>query len=128
MPHRTEDGTSPTQSFANSRIDVKKTIWLSYDFGVKADYPGLYRWLDNMGAVECGDSMALMKLEVPATQEVPDFVRAQISEHVTISKSDRIYLIWKGSDGMNKGRFIFGKRRGSPWQGYGDTGADQDDA
>ena len=107
---------------------MKKTIWISYDFGVKADYPGLYRLLDNNNAVECGDNLALLKLEVPAGKEAPDLVKELIEANVSISKSDRVYVIWKGNDGLNKGRFIFGKRRGSPWQGQGDTAPDQDDA
>lgn len=106
---------------------MKKTIWVCYDFGVKADYPGLYRWLDNVGAVECGDSVAMVKLEIPKGQDTPGYLTEQIEAYVTLSKSDRIYLIWKGSDGLNKGRFIFGKRRGSPWQGYGDTVQVEDD-
>ncbi|QWT20680.1 hypothetical protein KPL74_01405 [Bacillus sp. NP157] len=107
---------------------MKKTIWISYAFGVKADYPGLYRWFDNIGAVECGDNLAVLKLDIPSTDDPPDFVKTQIDEHVSVSKSDRIYVIWTGDDGQNRGRFISGKRRGSPWQGHGDATPDQDDA
>lgn len=36
---------------------VTKTIWISYDLGVGGDYEGLYAWLDNNEATECGDSL-----------------------------------------------------------------------
>ena len=37
---------------------IRKAIWLSFDLGVAGDYPGLYKWLDEHDAVECGDSVA----------------------------------------------------------------------
>lgn len=106
---------------------MQKTIWLSYDLGVKGDYKSLYRWLDNVGAVECGDSLALIKLDVPNGQNPPDFVKESIASIVSLSSSDRIYIIWKNSEGLSKGRFIFGRRKASPWVGYGDSTSDEDD-
>lgn len=35
-----------------------KRVWISYDLGVQADYDGLYQWLDEHKARECGDSVA----------------------------------------------------------------------
>ncbi len=43
---------------------MKKTIWLSYDLGVKGDYEGLYAWLDDHGAIECGESVAFFNFEI----------------------------------------------------------------
>lgn len=43
---------------------MKKTIWLSYDFGVKGDYESLYAWLDNHGAKECGNNSAALEYDV----------------------------------------------------------------
>jgi hypothetical protein len=33
-------------------------FWLSYDLGIEGDYAPLYRWLDNVSAKDCGDSLA----------------------------------------------------------------------
>lgn len=40
---------------------VKSAIWLSYDLGVNGDYEGMYAWLDNHGAKECGGSVAYLQ-------------------------------------------------------------------
>ena len=37
--------------------DIKKAIWISYDLEFGGDYEGLYRWLANHEAVECGDGV-----------------------------------------------------------------------
>jgi hypothetical protein len=42
---------------------LKKTIWLSYDLGIRGDYKGLYEWLDNHEAKECGDSVGVLIYE-----------------------------------------------------------------
>lgn len=104
-----------------------KTIWISFDLGVKGDYSGLYRWLDNSDAVECGDSLACVRLEIPEGTDPAEFVAEEIEEIVDLSKSDRIYAIWRNDDGKIKGRFLFGKRKASPWQGYGDNADVEDD-
>lgn len=104
-----------------------KTIWISYDLGVKGDYANLYRWLDNSDAVECGDSVACIRLEVPQDISPADFVKDELDEIVTFAKSDRVYVIWRHHDEQIKGRFIFGKRKASPWQGYGDNEQIEDD-
>jgi hypothetical protein len=106
---------------------MMKTIWMSYDLGVKGDYSSLYRWLDNHNAVECGDSLACFKIDIQNDEKVPDILEVDIGSQVELSKSDRIYIIWKSTDGINKGRFLFGKRKAAPWHGYGDTETDEDD-
>ena len=40
---------------------MKGTIWLSYDLGVSGDYEGIYAWLENHDAKECGSSVAFLK-------------------------------------------------------------------
>ena len=42
---------------------MKKAIWVSFDLGVRGDYEGIYTWLDEHGAEECGDSLAYLKYE-----------------------------------------------------------------
>ncbi|CAE6688369.1 hypothetical protein [Paraburkholderia haematera] len=107
---------------------MQKTVWLSYDLGVKGDYEGLYKWLDNVEAFECGDSLAYFSVEVPNGRNVPDFVAEELNANVSFGKSDRVYLIWRNDeDSRNKGRFIIGKRKASPWEGFGDRAQTQDD-
>ena len=38
-------------------------MWMSYDLGVKGDYEGLYAWLDDHDAKECGNSVAFLRYE-----------------------------------------------------------------
>lgn len=106
---------------------MQKTIWLSYDLGVKGDYPNLYRWLDNVKAMECGDSIVYFKINIPEGESVPDFIKRELESSIEFSKTDRIYLIWTNGEGINKGRFIIGKRKASPWQGYGESASNEDD-
>ena len=102
----------------------KKAIWLSYDFGLKGDYSGLYTWLDNNNAVECGSGLAYFRYDyskiLSFTKENIDEIAADIRQSVKLSKTDRLYLIWKDSiTNKVKGEFVNGTRRQSPWEGYG---------
>jgi hypothetical protein len=40
-------------------------MWMSYDLGVKGDYEGLYAWLDDHEAKECGNSVAAIPQKSP---------------------------------------------------------------
>jgi hypothetical protein len=82
---------------------VNKTIWISYDLGVKGDYPGLYAWLDNAGAVECGDSLAFIKKDIPDTTSLPLYIKGELLQHVTFAKTDRVYIIWRAAMETIKG-------------------------
>ena len=42
---------------------MKRAVWISYDLGVQGDYEGLYAWLDEHQAKECGDSLAFLNYE-----------------------------------------------------------------
>ncbi len=79
---------------------MKKTIWLSYDLGVKGDYAGLYEWLDNLDAKECGGSLAVFQYSALKDDEddISIKLRQELEENVNFSKSDRIYIIWKSSE------------------------------
>ena len=37
---------------------MTKAIWMSYDLSMMGDYEGVYSWLDDHDARECGDSAA----------------------------------------------------------------------
>jgi hypothetical protein len=95
---------------------MKTLVWLSYDLGLKGDYESLYAWLDNHGARECGDNLAVFSYEV--REDLPQELKRDLKKNVTLEKRDRIYIMW--SDGRKaKGRFLFGSRKGPRWTGYG---------
>ncbi len=107
---------------------TKKAIWISYDFGLKGDYTGLYTWLDNMKAIECGNGLAFINIELSKTtidnkstnKDILSFLKASMKSYVKLTKTDRIYVIWKDNDNnFVKGEFINGNRKQSPWEGYG---------
>lgn len=105
---------------------MKKTIWLSYDLGVKGNYEALYSWLDNASAKECGDSVAVLKYEASSAEEMLVELKADLERSVDFNKTDRIYVAFRADDSTLKGRFIIGKRKAAPWQGYGDVESEDD--
>ena len=98
---------------------MKKAVWLSYDLGVRGDYTSLYEWLDNLDAKECGDSIAFFKYEVNSGEVLKNKIKKDLSDNVTLEKRDRIYIMYLDSKKKMKGSFIFGRRKSSPWEGYG---------
>lgn len=98
---------------------MKKAVWLSYDLGVQGDYASLYEWLDNLEAKECGNSVAFFKYEVESGQILKDEIKKDIEKHVELGRRDRIYIMYRDSKKNMKGSFIIGKRKASPWKGYG---------
>lgn len=104
---------------------MKNTIWLSYDLGVNGDYEGIYSWLDNLGAKECGSSIAVLRYshEGNLLESLENDVRGAVA----LDKRSRIYVI-RMDDGKMRGRYIVGRRRGAPWEGFGDRAGDEEDA
>lgn len=108
---------------------ISKAIWLSFDLGIGGDYPGLYKWLDNHKAIECCDSVAFFNYDIDSSLEkdIVDIVKNDVLKNVTLRAGDRIYMIRrevKGSSCSVRGCFIAGKRKSSPWKGYGDEDED----
>ena len=95
---------------------MKKFIWLSYDLGVTGDYEGLYSWLDDRGAKECGDSVAYFPFSHDG--DMIESLKADLGSVVSLNKRTRIYVVYK-DEGKLKGRFIIGGRKRAPWEGYG---------
>lgn len=95
---------------------MKKTVWICYDLGVKGDYEGLYAWLDDQNAKECGNNVATLEYE--CTNDLVEELQKEISQNVALAKHDRIYIIWR-EERKAKGKFLFGKRKAAPWSGYG---------
>lgn len=115
-------------------MNVKsKSFWLSYDFGLRGNYNGLFNFLDNFNAKECGNGLSYFIYDNPNLLNIEELLKklqSEIMEKVAPSDSDRIYIIWKNDEMAIKGKFLFGKRKQAPWIGYGDrsTGDDTSDS
>jgi hypothetical protein len=98
---------------------MKKMVWLSYDLGVKGDYESLYSWLDNHGAKECGDGVAVLNYEFKS--DPTEDLKRDLEKSVDFAKRDRIYvvLLEERKERKIKGRFLIGSRKAAPWAGYG---------
>jgi hypothetical protein len=110
---------------------MKTGIWISYDLSVTGDYEGLYTWLDDFGAKECGDSLAYLLWTDTGNGDIPDQIKQSISSYFKYDKKkDRIYLVYREKTNKDKisikGKFIFGSRKASPWEGLAPK-AEEDD-
>ena len=94
-------------------------IWLSYDLGVQGDYEGLYAWLDDQQAKECGSSVAYFKYEFQG--DLMESLRNDIEGAVSLNKRSRLYVIFKEEHRM-KGAYLKGHRKTAPWEGHGANG------
>lgn len=97
---------------------MKKWIWLSFDLGVGGDYEGMYAWLDEHAAKECGDSMALVIFE--SKKDLVAEVKAEVASSVKLTARSRVYMVYRGDDNKSiKGSWLVGSRKQAPWTGYG---------
>lgn len=96
---------------------MKKAIWLSFDLGVNGDYEGMYSWLANHSAIECGDSIGFVQYE--SKGNLLEELKTDIKENVEINGKSRVYVIYRTEESNIKGKFLFGKRKQAPWTGYG---------
>ena len=104
---------------------MKRSIWLSYDLGVSGDYEGMYSWLENHGAKECGSSVAFLR-NYEFENNLLEHLRTDINEAVTLNRRSRIYLIFHDNN-RSRGRYLVGKRKAPPWTGFGDGPEDEAD-
>lgn len=105
---------------------MKRMIWISYDLGIRGDYEGMYAWLDDHEAVECGDSFALVKYDVK--KDLMKELKADLSETLSLQKRTRIYVIHLDSQTKKmKGTFLFGGRKAAPWSGYAGGKGEEDE-
>jgi len=101
-----------------------KAIFITFDFGIKGDYEGLYKWLDEHEAQERGYGIAFIKAYQCKDQIKTDIgfvkeIRESISKLTTLGKSDRIYMIWNSFEASKmKAAFLFGKSKQAPWTGF----------
>ena len=102
----------------------KNIVWLSYDLSVGGDYDGLYAWLDDQGAKECGDSLAFFRFTY--RNDLRKELKAAITKAVALRARDRFYVVLE-ENGEPKGAFLIGRRRTAPWVGHGTIAGEQDD-
>lgn len=95
----------------------KSAIWLSYDLGVNGDYEGMYSWLDDHGAKECGSSVAYLK-SYEFEGDLLQSLKEDVSGIVSLNRRSRVYVIFK-DNGQIRGRYLVGKRKAPPWSGFG---------
>ena len=95
---------------------MKSLVWLSFDLGVSGDYEGMYAWLDEKEAKECSNSVACFSFDYDG--ELTETIKAEINDRITLNKRSRIYIIYR-EQGRIRGRFIIGRRKSAPWDGYG---------
>ena len=103
---------------------TKKAVWISYDLGVKGDYQGLYAWLDDQKAIECGNNVAFIRYTTTSEKKLLADLKKDLQEHVEFKSGDRIYVVRRETvDEGEKvsGKFIIGKRRANSWKGYGSS-------
>jgi hypothetical protein len=103
-----------------------KRFWMSYDFGIDGDYDGLYAWLDNIDAHECGDGCCSFQLDIGEKKPEAAVLGALKKNHVKLRPKDRIYLIWRREGGAVTGKFVAGSRKRAPWSGYAVQASDED--
>jgi hypothetical protein len=102
---------------------MEKAVWLTYDLGVQGDYKGLYAWLDDHQAVECGNGVSFFNYEYGEKKSFEEQLRNDLKSKVKFESGNRIYIVRhvveEGKKKL-KGSFLIGKRKASPWEGYGE--------
>ena len=101
-------------------------IWISYDLGVSGDYEGIYEWLDDHNAIECGSSFAFIKQYDHDGEDLMEALKRDIQAAVQIGKRARVYVV-RRIDGRGRGNFLFGGQKGAPWNGYSQKSETADD-
>ena len=75
---------------------MQKSLWMSYDLGVNGDYEGLYSWLDDHDAKECGDNVAYFQFSYEG--ELLESLKCAISDAITVNKRSRVYVVYRDKD------------------------------
>lgn len=103
---------------------MRHFVWVSFDLGVKGDYEGMYTWLGQHEAKECGDGVACFSYEHP--RDLLQDMKDDLSASVELNGKSRVYVI-RLVEGKMRGNFIFGRRRNAPWAGFAETGEQAED-
>lgn len=95
--------------------------------GVGGDFQGMYSWLDDNEATECGSNNTFFNYSYPdniqTDNEFVEFLKNELESKINFKPGNRIYIIRKSIDknknGKTIGSFIIGKRKANPWEGFG---------
>jgi hypothetical protein len=109
--------TSPMASTEKTRV------WLNFDLGFDGDWEGLYQFLADHDAKECGANSATFFWP---TKNLKNSLQKALRDAVKIDKRSKIYAIYKAPDGMHAS-FMFGKRRSPKWTGYSSSESSVDE-
>lgn len=106
-------------------------IWLSYDLGIRGDYDGLYKWLDEHNAVETGNSCASFVFSFDDNEDktIKDTLVKEWNNSFIINRNTRMYVVRKTVTNGNeilRGSFVIGARKGNPWEGYAERESEED--
>lgn len=104
-----------------------KSFWLNYDLGLRGNFSGLFTFLDNNNAIECGDGLAYFTYDnkdLLNIETLIEKIKNELIDLISPTSTDRVYIIWKEGLKVN-GRFILGKRKSAPWTGYGNKGINE---
>lgn len=103
-------------------IDYSNIVILNYDLGIRGDYDKLYVFLDTYEASDCGNSNCVFQYKFNGKDlthnEKFEQLSTKLSETITFSRTDRIYVIVHDEHGKPKGKFLFGQRKTPIWDGY----------
>jgi len=88
------------------------------------DAAALRAWLDDHEADECGDSVACFSFSY--TGDLLESLKGEIRDAVNLDRRSRVYIVYM-LDGKVKGRFIVGRRKAAPWEGYGQSEEHEED-
>jgi hypothetical protein len=94
---------------------MRVLIWLSFDLGVRGDFEGMYQFLGEHEAKECGDSMGAFWFEYK--KDLLAELTKKLKDTVEFDKRSRVYVIYP-KEHRHVGKFIIGVRRSPPWASY----------
>jgi hypothetical protein len=100
---------------ASKDTGSRYSVWVAFDIALGGDYDGLFEWLDEYDAKECGDNLAFLQFD--CFGDVIQALKKSLEEAVDFKDRDRVYVITKKPDGGYRGKFIIGRRRRAPWLG-----------
>lgn len=110
---------------------MTRSVFISYDFGLKGDYDNLYKWLDEKKAEERGYGLAYIKdffIHETFKKDNEFFlhIREELQQKLKLGNSDRIYMIWGSieSDRKTRSGFLIGKPKQAPWTGFSNNNMD----
>ena len=102
-------------------------VWMNYDLGIQGDYTGLYTWLDDREAKECGYSTAFFTLDLDDDEDIFAMLRRELEDSVELTGKARVYVCYLRGGGRVRAGFVVGRRKMAPWAGYAASDDNEDD-